>query len=101
MNNTYVVYTEEYYFSLNTFSSLLRKKVYNISYNKESAEEIKELMEESLQELLNSSDINSNNEILTTYKIEIICLDGILSFDDARAAVINDDYTWGKVGHGR
>jgi len=98
MNNTYVVYCEEYYFNLNTFSTILRKKVYNVSYNQESAEEVKSMMEEVLQKSMDSGEINANNGILTTYSIKVICLDGVYSIDEAKQMVIDDDYTWGKVG---
>ena len=98
MENTYVVYAEEYYFSLMALSTILKKRIYNISYDKESAEEVKDMMEEVLKKLCESSEINANKEILTTYSIKTICLEGKLSFKEARETVINDDYTWGKVG---
>ena len=55
MEKTYVVYSEEYYFSINILSTVLRKKVYNVSYNQESAEEVKTMMEEVLKKKCRSS----------------------------------------------
>ena len=101
MENTYVVYSEEYYFSMNTLSTVLRKNVYNVSYNQESAEEVKIMLEEALKKSVEASEINSNNEMLTAYKIETVCLDGKLSIEEAKSAVIDDDYNWGKVGRSR
>lgn len=46
MDNTYVVYSEEYYFSMKTFSTILRKQVYTVSYNQDEAEEVRRMMEE-------------------------------------------------------
>lgn len=99
MENTYVVYCEEYYFSLNTFSTILKKKVYNVSENLEVAEEIKNTMDTILQKSVDSKEIDANNEIITTYEIKVICLEGNYSIEEARNLVINDDYTWGKVGN--
>jgi saccharopine dehydrogenase-like NADP-dependent oxidoreductase len=101
MDNTYVVYCEEYYFSMNTFSTILKKRVYNVSYNQESAEEVKSMMEEIMQKNVDLSEINANNEMLTTYDIKIVCLEGKYSLDEAKAIVINNDYTWGKTGKSR
>ena len=98
MDKTYVVYCEEYYFSMNTMSTVLRKKVYNVSYNMDEAEEVKSMMEEVLNKSVEAAEVNANNEMITTYNIKIIDLGGKLSVEDASKAVINDDYTWGKVG---
>ncbi len=94
---TYVVYSEEYFLSMNTLSTVLRKKVYNVAYDSETAEEIKKMMEEVLQRTVNEAKINANNEMLTAYDIKVICLEGELTIDEAKASVIDDDYTWGKV----
>lgn len=98
MENTYVVYCEEYYFSMNTLSTILRKNVYNVSYDQESADKVQMMLDEVLKKSVEASEINANNEILTAYKIETACLDGKLSIEEAKSVVINDDYTWGKVG---
>ena len=95
---TYVVYAEEYYFSLKTFSTVLKKNVYNVSYNQEAAEEVKAMLEEAFQKRVDAGEVNANNEILTTYTIEVKCLDEKLSLTEASKRVIDDDYTWGKVG---
>lgn len=98
MENTYVVYCEEYYFSMNTFSTILKKNVYNVSYNQENADNIKSMMGEVLQKTIDNGEINANNEMLTSYDIKTICLDGKYSLEEAKKIVINDDYTWGKSG---
>ena len=98
MDNTYIVYSEEYYLNLNTLSPVLKKKVYNVSYDEESAEEVKNMMSEVLQNNVDIAEINANNEILTTYNIKVIRLSGKLSIETAKKVVIDDDYTWGKVG---
>ena len=36
--------------------------------------------------------------MLTTYQIDTICLEGKLSIEEAKKSVMDDDYTWGKVG---
>ena len=101
MENTYVVYVEEYYFSVNTLSTILRKKVYNVSYSREAAEEVKAMIEESLKKSVASGELNANNEMLTTYQADVRCLEGRLTIEESKAAVINDDYTWGHVNSGR
>ena len=101
MEKTYVVYSEEYYFSMNVLSTVLRKKVYNVSYNQESAEEVKTMMEEVLKKSVEAAEVNANNEMLTAYKIEIVCLDKRLSIEEAKSAVIDDDYTWGRIRKSR
>ena len=96
MENTYVVYSEEYYFSMNTFSTALRKNVYSVSYNEESAEEVKNMMEETLQKSVENGEINANNEMLTTFDVKVISLEGKLSLEDAKKMAVNGDYTWGR-----
>ena len=86
---------------MNALSTIMRKNVYNVSYNQESAEEVKSMMEEILQNVVDSSKVNNNNEMLLSYGIKVVCLDGKYSIDEAKSMVIDDDYTWGKVGKNR
>ena len=101
MDKTYVVYCMEYYFNCNFLSTNLKKRVYNVMYNVESAEEIMQMIKEGLQKIVDSGELNANNEILTSYDVKVITLDGKFSIDEAREKVINDDCTWGKVGHSK
>ena len=55
-------------------------------------------MSETLQKEVDDGELNANYEILTTFSIKTIPLEGHLTIDEAKAKVINDDYTWGKVG---
>ena len=96
MENTYVVYSEEYYFSVKELRTILKKRVYTVTQNEEDANEIRDMMEEVLKNDLYHP--NNNNEMLTAYDMKIITLEGVLSSDDAKSMVINDDFTWGKVG---
>ena len=96
MENTYVVYSEEYYFSMNTFSSVLKKNVYNVTYNEDSASEVKNMIEDTLQKTVEAGDINANNEMLTTFEVKVIPLEGKYSIEDAKKMVVNGDYTWGR-----
>ena len=101
MGSTYVVYSEEYYLSISSLRTILRKKIYTVSYSKEEADEVKDMMEEVLKKSVKEAELNDNNEMLTTYKIETICLDGKLTKEEAEEAIIDDDYTWGKVGNSK
>jgi hypothetical protein len=56
------------------------------------------MMGEVLQKTIDNGEINANNEMLTSYDIKIICLDGKYSLEEAKKIVINDDYTWRKSG---
>ena len=102
MENTYVVYSDEYYFSLNSFSTVLKKRVYHVSYNMDSAEEVKSMMEEVLQKTVDAASFNSNREMLTAYDIKVVTLEGKHSIEEAKELVVDDDYTWGRAeGRGR
>jgi len=98
MEETYVVYCEEYYFNCNYLKTILKKKVYNVSYEEKSAEEVLSLIEEVNERIKEKHELNANNEILVSYSCKIIKLEGHKSIEEATNAVINDDYTWGKVG---
>jgi hypothetical protein len=98
LDKTYVVYSEEYYFSAIKFGTILRKRVYSVSYDEEEAQEVNEIMNAALQQTVDEGGLNANNEILTAFSIKTIPLDGRLSIEDAKCKVIDDDYTWGKVG---
>lgn len=97
-DKTYVVYSEEYYFDLKVMRTVLKKKVYNVSPNPEIAAEVKEMMASSLQATVDSGEMNADYEMLTTFSINVVSLEGILTKEEAEAQVINDDYTWCKVG---
>ena len=97
MDKTYVLYSEEYYFSMNSFSTIMRKNVYNVTYNGEAAEELREVIEESLSKAVEAGELNDKNEILSAYEVKTVALDGKLSIDEAKQMVINDDYSWGKT----
>ena len=81
---------------MRSLSTVLRKHVYTVSYDKESAEEVKNMMEEVLQKESDAGKLNANNEMLTAFGIQVVCLDGKLSIDEAKQMVISDDYPWGK-----
>ena len=98
MDVTYVVYSEEYYFSMNTFSTGMRKRIYNIAYDEESAKDVERLVKDALQKTVDSGELNANNEMLTTFHVEIIQLDKKCSLEEAKKEVLNDDFTWGKTG---
>ncbi len=98
MDNTYVVYSEEYYFSGVKFRTIMRKKVYTVTYDETEAQEVCDLMNSTLQQQLDAGEVNDNYEILTTFSVKTIPLEGHLSIDEAKSMVVDDDYTWGKVG---
>ena len=97
-DKTDVVYSEEYYFDLKVMQTVLKKRVYNVSPNPEAATEVKEMMAESLQATVDAGEMNADLEMLTTFSINVISLEGNLTKEEAEAQVIDDDYTWGKVG---
>lgn len=95
---TYVVYSEEYYFDLKVMQTVLKKRVYNVSPSSEVATEVKEMMQESLQATVDAGEMNADLEMLTTFSINVVSLEGTLTKEEAEAQVIDDDYTWGKTG---
>ena len=101
MEKTYVVYSEEYYFSVKALSTALRKNVYNVSPNKEDAEEVKYILESVLENMRNNAKVNANDELLTAYHVDLITLEGKYSINEAKDMVIDDDYTWGHVSKNR
>ena len=90
MENTFVVYSEEYYFDKKKLSASLKKKVYNVSSSKEDSEKIKEKMIESLHKQLDVT--NDNDEMLTTFDVKVIKLEGKHTKETAQTANINGDY---------
>ena len=92
MKKTYVVFCEEYYFSMNSLSTVLKKKIYNVSYSFKTAEEIRKTMKKTLDSFIDDGELNVKNEILSAYNIRTICLDDKYSFDEAEKIVLNGDY---------
>lgn len=79
---TYVVYGKEYFFCMNTLTTIEKQNVYNIASSLNEALEIKESLEDMLTNSISS--MNSKREMLTAFDLDVIELEGNLSLEEAK-----------------
>lgn len=84
---TYVVYGKEYFFSMNTLTTIEKQNVYNIASSLNEALEIKESLEDMLANSVSS--MNSKREMLTAFDLDVIELEGNLSLEEAKEQALS------------